>query len=135
MGGKKTTEPKFTDILTQDEKIENYNKALSILLQTVPKEEHCDFENKWKGIINKLEYKPIKSPLETFLLNQELPIDDFPITVGDLKKIRDNLTHGSINKVKPTKLEKANIFLYRIAGILILNLLGLKDWELDMNLK
>jgi len=135
MGGKKTTEPKFTEILSQDEKTEKYNKALSILLQTVTKEEHCDFENKWKGIINKLEYKPIKSPLETFLLNQELPIDDFPITVGHLIEIRNNLIHGSIDKVKPTKLEKANIFLYRIAGILILNLLGLKDWELDTNLK
>ena len=135
MGGKKTTEPKFTEILSQDEKTEKYNKALSILLQTVTKKEHCDFENKWKGIINKLEYKPIKSPIKTFLLNQELPIYEFPITVGQLIEIRNKLIHGSIDKVKPTKLEKANTFLYRIAGILILNLLGLKDWELDTNLK
>ncbi|MBA7547205.1 hypothetical protein ES705_39611 [subsurface metagenome] len=71
MGGKKTTEPKFTEILSRYEKTEKYNKALSILLQTVTKEEHCDFENKWKGIINKIEYKPIKSPLENILCKNQ----------------------------------------------------------------
>ncbi len=58
----------------------------------------------------------------------------FQITVNRLKKIRDNITHGSIDKINQNQLEKANILLYRITGILILNLLQIKEWELDTEL-
>ena len=134
MGGKKSAEPKFTEIISKEEKNKKYNEALSIILETVNKDEHQDFENKWKGVINKLEYKPIKSPIEAFLKNNGLPIDEFPVTISELKKIRDNLTHGSIDRIDPIKLERSNMFMYRISGILILCLLGIKDWELDKDL-
>jgi hypothetical protein len=52
-----------------------------------------------------------------------------------IKDIRDKLTHGSINKINHDQLEIANILLYRITGILILNLLGINEWTLDTKIK
>jgi hypothetical protein len=52
-----------------------------------------------------------------------------------LYQLRNNIIHGSIEKVNAEELRKANILLYRINGILILNLMGIKDWKLKLKIK
>jgi hypothetical protein len=77
----------------------------------------------------------MKNQLVSFLESQNLEPDTFPITIKVLKDLRNNITHGSVEKVDIELLRKANILLYRISGILILNLMGIKDWELDIKIK
>jgi hypothetical protein len=51
-----------------------------------------------------------------------------------LKELRDNITHGSIDKVDAEFLQNSNRLLYRINGILILNLIGINEWKLNTDL-
>jgi len=131
MGGIKVSDEKFQPILSDIDETNIYDKVTSLLLKTIKKEEHNDFLAKWKGVKNKLKYKPMKSPLLSYFENQNLNPSKFPISVNKIKSLRDKLTHGSIDKIDENQLEKANILLYRITGILILNLLGINDWTLD----
>lgn len=73
----------------------------------------------------------MKNQLVLFLKSQNLDIKSFPISIKDLSNLRNNITHGSINNVDVEQLRKANILLYRISGIIILNLMGIKNWKLD----
>ena len=59
---------------------------------------------------------------------------EFPISIDKLKSLRDCITHGSINKIDSEELEKTNKFLYRINGILILNLMDINAWKLNTEL-
>ena len=77
----------------------------------------------------------MKNQLISFLESQNLDPTTFPVKIGDLKELRDNITHGSIDKVNAEQLRQANILLYRINGILILNLMGIKDWKLNTVIK
>jgi hypothetical protein len=127
---------KIYSTIIEKETNKKYKEALEILLETVPNEERCDFAKKWNGTAcNKLVYRPMKSTIETFLKSQSLSVDDFPITINELKKIRDVLVHGNSDSADNLTLEKHNIFLYRLSGILILNLLGIKEWKLITELK
>ena len=69
---------KFTQLLTKKEKNKKYKQALELLLETVPKDERCDFARKWSGIPPKLTYMPMKSTIETFFKKELLPVDNFP---------------------------------------------------------
>lgn len=131
MSGIKITNKKFQSALNETEKQKIFSDALTLLLQTIKPNGHKDFKAKWEGVKNKLAYKPMKSPLHIFFVSQKLNPSKFPISVDKIKDIRDKITHGSLNKIKHDQLEKANIFLYRINGILILNLLGIDEWTLD----
>jgi hypothetical protein len=131
MGGSQSTKAKFKSILSDNEREQKYEFALYSLLDTIDESDHSEFINKWQGIKRKLDYRPMNSPIKEFLIGEKLPIDKFPITIERLKKIRDYLTHGSISSIKKDEIEKANILLYRISGILILNLMGVSDWNFD----
>ncbi len=126
----KQTNDKFTEVLTGKAKQKKYKDALNLLLKTISKEEQKGFINNWNTLSGKLAKKPAMSPLLKFFENQNLNPLDFPISVNNLKKLRDYITHGSMDKVDVEFLERANTFLYRITGILILNLLGIQEWEL-----
>jgi len=128
-------EDEFISILDKEEKNKKYVEALAMLLKTVNTEDHSDFITKWEGVVKDLVYKPMKSPFITFLESQNLAPLKFPIGVDAIFKIRNSITHGSLKRVKHEQLEKANILLYRITGILILNLLGIDQWQFDMELK
>lgn len=134
MGGIKSGQPKFELVLSGAGLKKKYDRALNILLETVNEVDHEQFRNKWQGIIEKLSYKPMDSPIEEFLIKEKLPVDKFPISVRRLKKIRDYLTHGSIKSIKTEELEKANKLLYGVTGVLILNLIGIRDWELHTDI-
>lgn len=126
---------KFQLRLKGNAKKKKYNEALDILLETIDPKDHQHFRNKWNTLSGKLDTRPMKSSLASFLESQNLKTEDFPISVNELKTLRDNITHGSISNVDSELLRKANTFLYRINGILILNMLGITEWELDTELE
>lgn len=134
MGGTKMSGEKFVSILKEEDKKQKYTEALNLLLQTIDPRDHKEFRKKWEGVPARLAYRPIKSPLFTFLQEQGLNPESFPISIDSLKEMRDSITHGSIGKIKSKDLERANTLLYRIAGILILNLLGINDWKLNTDI-
>ena len=76
----------------------------------------------------------MKSDLELFLIEKGLPVDNFPVALKKITEIRNKLVHGSKNSYDEDYLEKVNYLMYRISGILILDLLGLKEWKLNTNL-
>ena len=121
---------KFTLALNKQQTKAKLDEVLGKLLETIDKKEHEDFKKRWHNVQTLLQNKPMKNQLVSFLKSQNLDPKTFPIKIDDLKKLRDNLTHGSIDKVNAEQLRQANILLYRISGILILNLMGIKDWKL-----
>lgn len=119
----------FNFNLSKKEQGKKFKEALDVLLKTIPENEHKIFREKWTSIQGKMKYRPMKSPLVAFLEKVGFDIEDFPISVNELKVLRDKITHGSISNINEEQLRKANIQLYRINGILILNLMGIKRWK------
>ena len=126
---------KFTLTLSKRQIKQKQEEALSNLLETIKTDEQQVFKKRWANVLTLLQNKPMKNQLISFLENQSLDPNTFPITIRELKELRNNITHGSIDKVDVELLRKANILLYRISGILILNLMGIKDWKLNTEIK
>lgn len=122
---------KFTLALNEKQTKAKQEEALEILLETINTNEHEDFKKRWFNVQALLQNKPMKNQLVSFLESQNLDPKSFPVSIDDLKKLRNNITHGSIDKVNAEQLRQANILLYRISGILILNLMGIRDWKLN----
>lgn len=120
---------KFKLNLNKRETKAKQNEALKNLLETIKIDEHEDFKIRWGNIQPLLQNKPMKNQLVYFLESQNLDPSNFSIKIEDLKKLRNNITHGSIDKVDSEQLRDANILLYKISGILILNLMGIKEWK------
>jgi hypothetical protein len=122
---------KFKFALNKKQINAKQDEALAKLLETIDKNEHEEFKKRWNNVQALLQNKPMKNQLVSFLESQNLDPNTFPVKLDDLKKLRNNITHGSIDKVNAEQLRQANILLYRISGILILNLMGIKEWELN----
>jgi hypothetical protein len=131
----KQSNEKFTSTFGKKQRKEKQEEALGKLLETIKEDEHEDFKKRWVNILVLLQNKPMKIQLVSFLESQNLDPKTFPIGIRELKELRNNITHGSIDKVNLELLRKANILLYRISGILILNLMGIKDWKLNTKIK
>lgn len=131
----KSDNVKFTPALDKKQTKTKQDEALNTLLETINENEHEEFKKRWQNVQSLLQNKPMKNQLVSFLESQNLDPKTFPIKLDDLKKLRDNITHGSIHKVNAEQLRQANILLYRISGILILNLMGVKDWKLNTEIK
>lgn len=127
----KSENVKFTHTLNKKQTKAKKEEALKILLETIDENEHLEFVNRWQNVQALLQNKPMKNQLVSFLESQDIDPKNFPLTIKELKELRDNITHGSIDKVNVEQLRKANILLYRISGILILNLMGIKNWKLN----
>ena len=127
-------EDEFTVVVSEKVQQEKFDSAQKQILETIDTSEHTEFLKKWENALKGLKYKPVKNFIEQFLISQNLPVDKFPIPFPELLQLRHDITHGSISKVNSEKLERANILLYRISGILILNLLGISKWKLDLRL-
>lgn len=121
---------KFKLALNKKQTKAKQDEALAKLLETINKSEHEEFKKRWHNVQTLLQNKPMKNQLVSFLESQNLEPKTFPVKLDDLKRLRDNITHGSIDKVNDEQLRQANILLYRISGILILNLMGIEDWKL-----
>lgn len=122
---------KFTSALNRKQTKAKQKEALAKLLETITPKEYEDFKKRWDNIQPLLQNKPMKNQLVSFLESQNIDPKTFPVKLDDLKKLRNNITHGSIDNVNTEQLRQANILLYRISGILILNLMGVKEWKLN----
>lgn len=122
---------KFTFSIGKDEAKVKQENALKILLEMIDSKEHELFKVHWQNSQKNLQYKPIKNQLVSFLKGQNLIPENFSVSISDLKKLRDNITHGRIEKVNQEQLKIANALLYRINGILILNLMGINEWKFE----
>jgi hypothetical protein len=131
---RKQKNERFKSVLKGNVKKNKYKEALNLLLETIAVEEHELFKNKWTTLSGKLEQKPMKSTLDSFLESQNLKLTEFPISTDKLKTLRDCITHGSIDKIDIEELKKTNRFLYRLNGIMILNLMGIRAWKLNTEL-
>ena len=129
MGGNKQIEDKFTLTVTKKKKASIYGEAFSIIKQTVAENEFSDFEKKWNTVQQKLIYKPMKSPLNQFLIANKIKIDSLEVSIDKMKELRNSIFHGSVDPATTYHIKKSNEVLYRITPILILNLLGITQWE------
>lgn len=111
-----------------DSKEENFSKAFELISNSLENEEDINLlRDKWTGLINKIEIKPLRSPLEeTLNLNNINPLD-FGYSFGKLKKTRDKLTHGSVSSINEKDLKSQIVCLRIVALRLILANLGFKD--------
>lgn len=117
----------------KDTKKENFAKAYDLISKSLTNEDDIEqLKDKWDGIMNKIELKPMKSPLENGLLINNINAQDFGYSFSRLKKTRDKLTHGSINSIKEEDLKLQMFSLHKISLSLILANLGFKD-ELKKN--
>lgn len=124
------TDGKFKLSIDKKEAKAKLDQALNILLEMIDSNEHELFKEHWQNSQKNIQYKPVKNQLDTFLRNQKLSPETFLVSTSDLKKIRDNITHGIVERVDSKQLKDANALLYRISGILILNLMGISEWKL-----
>ncbi len=109
-------------------KEEIFNKAFELISQTLENEEENELlKDKWNGLINKIEIKPLKSPLKKTLRLNNINPSDFGYSFSRLKKTRDKLTHGSVNSIKEEDLKSQIYCLRKIVIRLILSNLGLKN--------
>jgi hypothetical protein len=110
-------------------------QALNLFLDNIKNEDHEDFKKVWNGNIEKLKYRTLKSQYYSFIESQKLNPESFDPSLDEVKKLRDNITHGKMAKVDPELLRRANELLYLINGACILNLMGIKDWSFNTAIK
>ena len=111
-----------------ESKEDNFNKAFELISKSLLNKEDTNLlKDKWTGLINKIEIKPLKSPLEQTLSLNNIKPSDFGHSFGKLKKTRDKLTHGSVSSIKEKDLKSQIFCLRKIALRLILANLGLKN--------
>lgn len=129
MNGFKPKAKKFELAVSKKEKSKVYKKAYQILESTIVEEDLSDFKNKWENVKKNLVYKPMDSPLKQFLIDNNIDVDRLNISITKMKNIRNNIIHGSLEKVDKNELEEANFQLFRINTIIIFNLLGINNWK------
>lgn len=115
-----------------DKFFSDMRESISNIIETSQQEY---FNNKWNSIQNIIKSKSLRKQLEDSLSKNDIDVKTLPIRTSQIVQLRNNITHGSLDKVNPEELRKVNILLYRICGILILNLMGIKDWKLNTIIK
>ena len=121
--------------IKNDELDNFFNETKNNISNIIDKNEQEHFNNKWISILNIIKSKSLRKQLEDSLTKNDIDVEMLPIKTGKIVQLRNSITHGSIDKVKTEDLRKANILLYRLSGILILNLMGIKDWKLNKVIK
>jgi len=129
-GDNDSEKKEFDFLLKGNAKKKNNKDALNILLQSVKTEDHSEFKKRWNDVSGFLNSKPMMSPLNKFIQDHGFLIKEMPLNFKEIKEIRDDITHGSLDKVNEQQLEKANILLYGITGVLILKFLGINEFDL-----
>jgi hypothetical protein len=130
MGKFKTEKENFPLVLNEELVAEKYQKAYNLFLETINPKYHEEFSNKWKFQIKKLKLRPEKSLWADYLISKNIILPD-SFSVVKIKKIRDCITHGSLNKVKDTDIKRVNTLMYGISGLLILHYLNIHEGSLE----
>lgn len=125
----------FMSRLSKEGKNKKFKEAFEILSEIVSEEDKIEFEKRWENTSSQLMNKPMAGAILKFLLNEKIDPNTWPISLKKLQDIRNRIAHGSTNEVSSQELRRANMLLYRIAGILILKLLGIQQWELGLSLQ
>jgi len=112
-----------------------FNETKESISKIIDEKEQEHFNNKWNSILNIIKCKSLRKQLEDSLTKNNINVELLPIRTSKIVQLRNNITHGSIDKINIEDLRKANILLYRVCGILILNLMGIKEWKLDTEIK
>ena len=134
--GKSSEEDSIWNFTIKNDELDNFfNETKNNISKIIDKKEQEHFNNKWISILNIIKSKSLRKQLEDSLTKNDIDVEILPIKTGKIVQLRNNITHGSIDKVKTEDLRKANILLYRISGILILNLMGIKEWKLNIEIK
>jgi hypothetical protein len=115
-----------------DKFFSNTRESISNIIDEIEQEY---FNNKWNSIQNIIKSKSLRKQLEDSLTKHDINVESLPIRTSKIVQLRNNITHGSLDKINVEDLRKANILLYRISGIFILNLMGIKDWQLNTEIK
>ena len=127
----KSIRDKFKFEVSKKECKSTFQKISKELTLMINSEEREDFTNKLNSVWNSiLVYKPILNPIKELLELNNIDTEKFPLSIEQIKKIRDNLTHGSSNQ-NLDELLLANKLLFIIDGILILNLMDISEWSLE----
>ncbi len=121
--------------LKNDELDKFFNDTRESISNIIDETEQEYFNNKWNSIQNIIKSKSLRKQLEDSLTKHDINVKSLPIRTSKIVQLRNNITHGSLDKVNVEDLRKTNILLYRISGILILNLMGIKDWKLNTEIK
>lgn len=129
MNGFKPTAKKFILNVSEKEKRKTYEEVFKLLKNTIRSADQLEFKNKWENAKKNLVYKPMDSPLQQFLIENKIPISDLIISTSKLKIIRNNIIHGSLEKIDSNEVETANFQLFKINTLLIFNLLGINNWK------
>lgn len=116
--------------LNNDELDNFFSEIRESISNIIEASEQEQFNNKWNSIQNIIKCKSLRKQLEDSLTKNNISLQALPIKVNQIVQLRNYITHGSLDKINSEDLRKVNILLYRICGILILNLMGIKDWKL-----
>lgn len=134
--GKSSVEDGTWNFTLKEEELANFfNKMRESISDIIETKEQEYFNNKWNSIQNIIKSKSLRKQLEDSLTKNNIDVETLPIRTSKIVQLRNNITHGSLDKVNIEDLRKVNILLYRICGILILNLMGIKDWKLNTEIK
>lgn len=107
-----------------------WKEAFLKLQSAVVETEKKDFKKRWDDIQALLANKPMITELDNFIKYLNIDISNFPISIKDIRKMRNDLSHGSIEKYNEMKLTQANILLFGIIGVIILKAFGIENLDL-----
>ena len=121
--------------MSKKERGKKFKDAFGVLSEIVHDEDRTEFGKRWNDTLRLLMNKPMASAFLKFFLKEGLDPIGWPISLKDLKDMRNSIVHGSTSEVSSRELRRANVFLYRVAGILILKHLGIQQLKLDPSVK
>ncbi len=130
--GKTNAEDSVWNFTIKNDELDTFfNKIKNNICDIIDQKEQEYFDNKWISILNIIKSKSLRKQLEDALTKNNINAKLLPIKTNKIVQLRNIITHGSTEKIDVELLNKANVLLYRICGILILNLMGNKDWKLN----
>lgn len=106
-----------------------FENIKSQFISIIEPKEHEAFEDRWLAIKKEMKLKSLKLKFEHTLDKNCIPVKDLPMEVSAIVDLRNKLIHGNNSDVNEKDLIEANNLLYHISGILILNLMGIRNWH------
>ena len=107
-----------------------FAECLNIFLNILPNDHHSQFEKTWQYFKDDvLESKKITltEKLELLLDQCDIDIKKLPISVNKIVRLRNDITHGSVDSKSLVDITKYNNVLYQLNGLVILRFMGLRS--------